>query len=231
MTQADEQTQRQLERIREEAGKLPQGDREHPAEPDIPPDRTRRFTHVNFSRMRTEWKPEDKIKLQEVGRLADVALARAFPEAVWLLERLYGIVREKLVTSDGVVVKDTAGRTRWKRDENGFMIEHWDRLGDAQREEILDELTVHLVEWAQQAAVMWGSAMFAKGIWEEKFAWGYTTYEAPGRKTIDDRTQAGHLASMEERYFSIFQSMLSRRADALVRSLERLYDRLMKQSS
>jgi hypothetical protein len=73
---------------------------------------------------------------------------------------------------------------------------------------------------------MWGSAMFAKGIWEEAFAYGYTTPR--GKFTIDDRTQFGHLQSIEERYFAIFQSVLSRRADALVRSLQRLENMLMQ---
>jgi hypothetical protein len=43
-----------------------------------------------------------------------------------------------------------------------------------------------------------------------------------GKPTIDDRTQWGHQFSAEERYFAVFRSVLSRKADALVRSMERL---------
>jgi len=233
MTQADgEQQQGQLTRIFAEADKLPGGPGEHPAEPDIPPDRTRQFTLVNFSRMRSEGPAQDLIKVQEMGRIADGVLARAFSDAWWLLERLYRVVREPSVGIGGVKLTDIHGHTRWQRNELGYIIEHWDRLGDAERDDFLHELVIHLVEWRQQAAVMWGSAMFAKGIWEEKFAWGYTTLDAEGGRklTIDDRTQHGHLVSIEERYFSIFQSMLSRRADALIRSLERIEALLMKDS-
>jgi hypothetical protein len=220
-----EQMQDQLKRIRDDADRLPAGPDEHPAEPDIPPDRTRRFTHTNFQRMRTDWPAEDKIKLQEIGRLADQVIAARFADAWWLLERLYRVVREPMVTSDGEVIKDLAGHIKWKRNEHGFYIEDWSRLGDEQRSDFMHELTIHMFEWTQQAAMMWGSAMFAKGIWEEAFAFGYT---APrGKLTIDDRTQFGHLQSIEERYFSIFQSVLSRRADALIRSLERLETMLM----
>lgn len=221
---------KQLKRIRAEADRLPAADREEPLAPDLPPDRTRRFTHVSFARMRTDWKPEDKIKLQEVGRLADRAVAAAFPDAWWLIERLYGVVREKVVQgATGEVMRDTAGHTRWKRNAMGFYIEDWSRLGDAERDDFLHELAIHLIEWRQQAAVMWGSAMFAKGIWEEAFAYGYTTVPGEGRRlTVDDRTQAGHLASIEERYFAIFQSVLSRRADALIRSLERIEALLLR---
>jgi hypothetical protein len=221
-----QQMQEQLDRIRKDQDKLPQGDAEEPLAPDLPPDRTRRFSHVSFQRMRTDWPAEDKVKLQEIGRLADQVIAARFADAWWLLERLYRIVREPQVTLDGEIVRDLARHIRWKRNPEGFYIEDWSKLGDAERNDFLHELTIHMFEWTQQAAMMWGSAMFAKGIWEEAFAYGYT---APREKlTIDDRTQRGHLVSIEERYFAIFQSVLSRRADALVRSLERLETMLLQ---
>jgi hypothetical protein len=225
-----DQQQRQLARIRKEADQLPGGTEEHPAEPDIPPDRTRQFSHVNFSRMRTDWRPPDKIKMSEIGRLADDILATCFPDAYWLIERLYAVVREPVVLTTGEKMQDLAGHTRWKRNDLGFYIEDWSRLGDRERNDFLHELTIHMFEWRQQAAVMWGSAMFAKGIWEQAFAYGYTTAQLPGsgRLTVDDKTQAGHLEGMEDRYFAIFQSVLSRRADALIKSLERLEVLLLK---
>jgi hypothetical protein len=176
--------------------------------------------------MRTDWPKEDKIKIQEITRLADQVLAARFADAWWLLERLYRVVREPRTTTDGVIIKDLAGHIQWKRNAEGFYIEDWSRLGDAERSDFLHELVIHMVEWGQQAATMWGSAMFAKGIWEEAFAYGYTTPR--GKLTIDDRTQQGHLASIEERYFAIFQSILSRRGDALLYSMRRLETMLMK---
>ena len=68
--------------------------------------------------------------------------------------------------------------------------------------------------------------MFAKGAWEEAFADAYVA--GNGRLTIDDRTQRGHQASIERRYFGIFQAMLSRRADAIIRSMERLEELMMR---
>jgi hypothetical protein len=221
-----EQLQKQLAKAREDADRLPGGPDETPLQPDLPPDRTRQFTHTNFQRMRTDWPGEDKTKITELTRLADNVLAARFADAWWLLERLYRAVREPVTTSDGEVVRDLAHHVKWRRNEHGFYIEDWSRLGDAERSDFLHELTIHMFEWTQQAAQMWGSAMFAKGIWEEAFAYGYITPR--GKLTIDDRTQAGHLQSIEERYFAIFQSLLSRRADALVRSLERLETMLLQ---
>lgn len=226
MTEQQDKAGRQLTRIRKEADQLPGGPDEDPLAPDLPPDRTRQFSHVNFQRMRTDWPKEDKIKIQEITRLADQVLAARFADAWWLLERLYRVVREPRTTTDGVIIKDLAGHIQWKRNAEGFYIEDWSRLGDAERSDFLHELVIHMVEWGQQAATMWGSAMFAKGIWEEAFAYGYTTPR--GKLTIDDRTQQGHLASIEERYFAIFQSILSRRGDALLYSMRRLETMLMK---
>lgn len=232
MTQPDgERTAKQLKRIRDEADQLPGADREQPLAPDIPPDRTRRFTHVNFSRMRTQWTEADKTRLAEINRRADIVMSDCFPDAWWLLERVYRVVREPVVqTATGVIMTDGAGHTRWQRNSLGFIVEHWDRLGDRERDDFLHELAIHLIEWRQQAVTMWGSAMFAKGIWEEAFAYGYTTAQSPGggRLTVDDKTQAGHLAGIEDRYFAIFQAVLSRRAEALIKSLERLEALLMK---
>jgi hypothetical protein len=230
MTADSERHQDQLNRIFAEADREPGGPGEDPLAPDIPPDRTRQFTHVNFTRMRTQWKKEEQVKLAEIARLADVALAKVFADAWWLLERIYRVAREPLADGDGVIMKDTAGHIKWKRNELGYLIEDWSKLGHREADDFLHELAIHLAEWEQQAAQMWGSAMFAKGIWEEKFAWGYTTYDAPGRRTIDDRTQYGHIVSIEERYFAIFQSMLSRRADALIRSLTRIYGLLERKT-
>ncbi|MGH7868187.1 MAG: hypothetical protein ACREP9_11345, partial [Candidatus Dormibacteraceae bacterium] len=205
----------------------PQGTDEHPVEPDIPPDRTRRFEHVNFSRMRTSWLQGDQIKVQQMGLEADRIMHRCFPEAYALMEWLYSIVREpeiNIITDQPLRGPDL--NIRWKRNDRGLLIEDWSRLGDRERSEILDRLVMNMFEWEQQVAVMWGSAMFAKGIWEETFADGYVTPR--GSLTVDDRTQRGHLASIEERYFGIFESILSRRADALLRSMNRIYARLMK---
>jgi hypothetical protein len=218
----------QLGRIFAEADRLPSGDGEHPSEPDIRPDRTRQFQHVNFSRMRTSWLAEDQIKVQQMGLLADRIMNQCFPEAYALVEWLHGIVRQPEANAvlPGEPLRDQAGRIRWKRNDCGLIIEDWSLLGDRERSEILDRLVMNMVEWEQQAAVMWGSAMFAKGIWEETFAFGFVS--SRGQLTVDDRTHRGHLAGIEERYFGIFESILSRRADALIRSLNRVYDRLMK---
>ncbi len=198
-------------------------------EPSIPGDRTRMFTHTSFSRMRVTWKPDEQTQVAYVHSVCDQMLREQFPEVYWFLEHeLYPMVREAQV--DAVTqkpLKDAAGRPRWKHDDEGHVIERWDRLGDEERKQLLYTISTRLIGWRQQAATTWGSAMFAKGLWEVQFAQGYVT--TPGSKpTIDDRTQFGRLGSVEERYFAIVMTIVSRRADALVRSMERIEEMLLK---
>lgn len=65
--------------------------------------------------------------------------------------------------------------------------------------------------------------MFAKALWTESFS---HYFDEPMRGTVDDRTAKGNVKSAEERYFALYLSSVSRKADALVKSMDRLTLRL-----
>lgn len=224
----DERSARQAERVLEKSSQLAGSPAESPLAPDLPPDRTRMFTHVNFSRMRTAWAQADLIVIEEIRRRADDLIFGRFVEAFALIDRVYTCVRFRAADSKGEPLSDRRGHPVWERNEAGLPREDWSRVTDRDRSNWIDEITLHLFQQEQDAAILWGDAMFAKGIWEEVFA---RAYVAPDKGTIDDRTQAGHLASMEDRYFAVFQSVVSRRADAVVRSMERIGQRLKDTAS
>jgi hypothetical protein len=219
----DERTARQIERVLSEADQREGTPVESPGDVELPGDRTRMFSHVNFSRMRTKWDKNDLIVIEEIRRQADDLIFNRFLAAFALMDRIYSCVRFKATGEDGEIRLDRHGRPVWEMNEIGLPREDWTRVTDQDRFAWLHEITAHLFQWEQDAAILWGDAMFAKGIWQEVFA---RAYVAPARGTIDDRTQAGHLASMEDRYFAIFQSLISKRADAIVRSMERICQRL-----
>jgi hypothetical protein len=216
---------RQVGRVLRDSERPFDADQEDPLAPDIPPDRTRQFRSVNFSRMRTTWSDDDRIKIEEIRRLADEAVFRTFYDAYELLDRIRMAVREPQCTDDGEVLRDKRGRPLWQLNERGVPAEDWTKMTDRQRLMFLYEIVTHLFEWTQRSEAVWMDAMFAKGLWEEAFAFGFSA-QRDKRLTIDDRTQFGHIASMEQRYFAIFQSALSRRAQAMVRSLGLLEQRL-----
>lgn len=74
-----------------------------------------------------------------------------------------------------------------------------------------------------RAADAWTESMFAKAQWEERFG---IAYGAPHDGTIEDRTSYAKRDAAEERYFAIFAASYSRKADALVRVMSTLGQRL-----
>lgn len=189
----------------------------------LDPDRTRESRTPNFARMRLEWGTRDGAMMSSVHGMVQQILFEKFPMAYELMHRLFDIVREPEMLEGGEIRLDEFGWTMWKRTSTGAYIEDWSLLTDIEREQLLYKITAYMFEWEQAAADLWGESMFAKAAWEERFADGFVN---SGGKTVDDRSQSGRLHSQEERYFSLFQALLSRKADALVRSMVLLNQRL-----
>lgn len=195
------------------------------AEARVDPEETRETKTPGFFRMRVEWNPHDASILEAVKDHVDTQIVKTFTDAYEIINTVYGLVRDPEVDEKtGEISTDRFGYPVWKRKPTGEFIEDFTRLTEAEREDLLFRITTRLFDWKQRQADMWGDAMFAKAQWEEAMAIGF---DAPqGRHTVDDRTQKGRLYSREERYFAIFQSVLSRRADAVVSSMESLALRL-----
>lgn len=203
---------------------------DEPTEVDIDPDRTMETRTPTWSRMRTRvaWNDPDAQVVRDLQFYADQVIRREFDEAYNVQAELFLIVREPEVDYEtGEIVHDeTTGLPVWRRTPHGAVIEDWTRLGYRKRDELLYRITAHLFEWEQQAATEWGNAMFAKGMWEEAFANAFIADVEGMRDTIDARTQQGRSASMEERYRAIFRALVSRKAEAIVRSMSLLAQRL-----
>lgn len=194
---------------------------------DLPGDDSRDRHHTpGFSRMRTEWGGPDAGVLARVQGSVEERILSNFALAYEIMGAVFSIVRTAEVGPNGIPLVDQHGQTRWKRSAVGVGYEEdFSRLTTAQREHFLFQITTHLFNWEQAAAEAWTEAMFAKAIWEESFAVGFESIVG-GRPTVDDRRAAGVRSSMDDRFFAIFVSAYSRRADAIVRSLERLAQRL-----
>lgn len=217
--------QEQVERVLAESEVPADGTQEDPLEADIPPDRTRQFTHTSFSRMRTGWIGDDQVKVMELEALATEMVRERFKVAFAVMERVRRSVRTPAADEDGVLLTYPDGTPLWEKDELGVPVEDWEKLSDHDRDALLFTITTHMFEWELAAAGQWADAMYSKGIWEEEFARGFTAIPAgvvAGKPTIDDRTQWGHKNAAEARYFALFQSSLSRKAEGIVRSMKSL---------
>lgn len=186
-------------------------------------ERRRMFKTPGFARMRLDWEGDDRAVVQRAQSSVEGRINRLFADALGLMYDLYDVVRTPEATEDGERKVDHLGLTVWKRKPSGDFEEDWTRLTQRQKEDFLFRITTRLFDWEQRAADLWMDSMFAKAQWEESFAYAY---DRPLAGTIDDRRAKGNIDSAEERYFAIYQSALSRRADAIVRTMGLLGQRL-----
>jgi hypothetical protein len=214
---ADEAADAAMEQIRKGA--------DEPASPTLPEETKFNFRSSGFSRMRTEWRREDHEVIQAALDAVEERIVKVlFPDAYQVMFELYSIVRTPQ-TQNGEVVVDRFGLPLWKRLPSGAWEEDYSKLTTRQKEDFLFRITTNIFAWSQRAADLWGEAMFAKVHWEEHHAFAYIS-EYKGKDTVEGRTAYANQESIDERYFAVFRSLLSRRADAIVRSLELLSQRL-----
>ena len=177
-----------------------------------------------FQRMRVDWRSRDRHVIYSAKDAVNDRLVKEFADAYRLIVQIYEIVRiQDVDTTTGELRTDASGRPIWKRNSLGGIEEDFTKLTYREKENLLFAITTHLFEWQQLAADAWGEAMFAKGQWEERFSIGQ---DAVMSGTDQIRETAGKLDARDERYFAILMAMYSRKADALVRSLELISQRI-----
>jgi hypothetical protein len=199
---------------------------------DPHPDRTRESTRASFSRMRTGWAGDDARMIMELEVLAEKIIRRRFAVAFAIVERIRHHVRTQAVNKQtGVLLTYEDGTPQWEKDEFGAPAEDYAMLSDADRSNLLHTIAVHMFEWELAKGNTWFEAMVAKGEWEEIFSRGFTAqpgHVLSGKPTIEDRTHHSQKNAAQERYFALFESSLSRKADGIVRAMAALQKVLLE---
>lgn len=177
-----------------------------------------------FARMRIVWRSEDRPIIDRAKASVEDALTRTFEDAYLVMNQILELIRTPEINpATEQPRRDNFGFIIWKRTPSGSYEEDWTRLTIRAKESLLFTITTRLFEWEQRAADVWGEAMFAKAQWEERHA---IAYDASMHGTIEDRTAYANRDAREERYFAIFTTLYSRKADALVRTMSLLAQRL-----
>lgn len=190
---------------------------------DLDVERQRLFEQMGFSRMRLAWRGDDKPVVARAMAAVEGRIEANFDDAFRIMFDLYDIVRTNVVDDNGVIQTSATGLPLWLKLPSGAYDEDWTRLTSRQKEDFLFRITTRLFFWEQSAGDAWAEAMLAKAVWTERFA---VEYDKPMSGTIDDRTAVGNHHSADERYFAIFLSAYSRKADSIVKSMDRLALRL-----
>lgn len=177
-----------------------------------------RLRRPYFQRLRTEWTSEQQIMLNRIHHKVEKQIEEVFHDAFEILFELWDVVRTRLTD------EDEPGEL-WEKLPSGSYREDWGKLTHKQRERFLFLITTRLFTWEQLAAHLNFDALFAKAEWETSFATGYESLTGT-RPTIEDRTARARLVSQEDYYFALMRTYFSRRADAVVRSMGAIAQRL-----
>ncbi len=191
----------------------------------LPEEREEWFRAPGFQRMKVAWEGQDKAMLDRAQHAISRRIWDTFPEALAIMNDIYETVRLKEpnpVTSEPMV--DGFGFTVWQKDSlTGAYIEDWTLLDSRQKEHFLFRIATQIFEWEQRSADLWTEAMFSKGMFTERFS---IEFDAPIHGTVDDRNARGNKEAAEDRYFAIYNAAVSRKAEAIVRSMNILMLRL-----
>lgn len=181
-----------------------------------------------FLRMRFNWHDAEEMRVVSLAHQAvESLIVREFTDAYRILAEIQEVVRIPVQDRDGNQVVNEHGEFVWERTPGGRIIEDYTRLTRKQMESYLGQITTRLFAWEQTAERMWMDAMFARSQYEERYAISYDGLRGnESRTTVDDRKQFAASESAEERYFAIYRTSASRRAQAVVRSMERIGQRL-----
>lgn len=212
------------EKTADEVAKEESEELDEPINPELPEEREKQFRTPGFARMRVDWRSDDWLIIERAKTAVDGRIIDNFRDAYQIMYEVYDLVRTPQVDPEtGEILTDEFGFTLWQQTPSGSYEEDWSNLTHKQKENFLFAITTRLFEWEQRAADAWGEAMFAKAIWEERFA---IDFDAPMHGTVDDRKAKGNLGARDEKYFAIFLTLYSRKADAIVKSLDRLGQRI-----
>lgn len=191
---------------------------------ELPEQRGRKFRTPGFSRMRVEWSRDEWLVIERAQSAVEGRIMVNFKDAFQIMSEVYDLVRAPLIDEDtGEIVTDQWGYRQWKQTPSGSYEEDWSKLTRKEKNNILFAITTRMFDWEQRAADAWGEAMFAKAKWEERFA---AEFDAPVAGTVEDRRSRGNVEAADDKYFAIFVNLYSRKADAIVRSLSLLGQRL-----
>lgn len=218
-TQAEIERDKQIKRVLTEAGQ-----RDEPVEVEIHEDRTRENRTPGFTRMVTDWNGQDRTVVQTLTTIIDREIRKDFGDAFEVRNEIHLVARTPILDEDGVVMQNEFGDPLWERTQSGNFVEDWSGFGIKMREDFIFTIYGRMFDWEQRAQDGWGEAMFAKAQWEESFSVGFDMPE--GRLTVDDRTHKGRLYARQERYMAIMKALYSRKADAIVRTMGLLGQRL-----
>ena len=168
-----------------------------------------------LSKLRFEWRPDDRATLEQIRGAVDRQFEAMFTEVFDIVDGLYAGMRVPILDSVGQPVFEE-GRMQFELDESGHVIERWDRLTADEIEDAifrLGELRLHLSPRVNSLLM---DALFAKYRANDEWDDAYT---AILEDTVPGRTAKANKQSRQDRYHALFLNWIYTSASALLREV------------
>jgi len=175
-------------------------------EPELPVERERTLRAPGFTRMPVSWHGDHAPMIRTINVMAEEWVRQEFDDLFALKEEIERAACPIDLSTGEKGRPDYAAIPETRK-------QHW-----------VLELSIKLVDWEQKAAALWGEAMMAKVIRQEVFTDAYLN--AVKGRTVEDRTQSGQNASLQDYYFAVLCALRHKHAVAACSGAERLCQRL-----
>lgn len=178
-----------------------------------------------FGRISFEWRDSDQATLEQIRSASWAVTEELFSDVFSIVDGIYGEMRIPETDRNGLVRKED-GRTVWKRDDYGRVIEDFDQLTGQDIEVALLSLSRVRISLSSKVNGLLMEALFAKHIADDVRDDAYLSIVDD---TIPGRTAKSNQRSRPDRYHALFRYWLYSNADVLakeVESLRRTLDRV-----
>jgi len=168
-----------------------------------------------FSKIRFNWRPEDRMALERVRIQAQAQFDQSFTDLIAVIDGFYELLRIP-ETRNGIVLRGADGRPVWKKDEQGRIIESWDQLTGQDIEMTLANLMRLRIGIAPRINQLMLEAVYARHVASDIYdeAWVGVMEGTQG-----DRTALSNRASRKDRYHAYFHFYLHSVADTFLREI------------
>lgn len=169
-----------------------------------------------FSRIKFEWRDNDRMILDQIRAAANRGFIEAFHDSIDVLDHLYEAVRVPEVNAEGVVKLDADGRPIWQKDSRDRFLEDWDNLTGQDIERCLFDLARIRLYVAPQINELLMEAMFAKHIHKDIHD---DAYLGPIEGTVADRTAKANRKARQDDYQAFYRYWLWAQGDIFLKEL------------
>lgn len=171
-----------------------------------------------FATIKPDWNHEDKQAVDQIKRHAGQMVNQAFGEVFDIVDALYLQARVPALDHNGSVIR-VNDRVIWDRDDEGAVIEDWDRVSERDIDRSLMKLQQLKFNVAAKVNELFMEAYLAKNLHKDEWL---AAYEGPKSGTATIRDAVANRQTLDSKYNSIFRYWMYSSASTFQKEMEAL---------